>query len=117
MQRKARGEYVVPGPNFVWSVDGYEKLSQYGFQIYACIDAFSRYIIWIYVGKWHVFSTCLRLSPPVFSACLRLSSPPVYINIILRNCKPMRRVGYASVPRGSAHVRDDSCNYPIRSRC
>jgi len=34
--------YRVPGPNFVWSIDGYHKLSMYGIEIYAGIDAFSR---------------------------------------------------------------------------
>ena len=45
-QRKWR----PPGPNFIWSVDGYSKLDDYGIQIYACIDAYSRFIVWIYVG-------------------------------------------------------------------
>ena len=45
-----RGEFIVPGPNFMWSVDGHDKLSPYGIQIYAGIDAYSRFIIWIYVG-------------------------------------------------------------------
>lgn len=45
-----RGEFVVPGPNFIWSVDGYDKLKPYGIEIYACIDAYSRFIVWIYVG-------------------------------------------------------------------
>jgi hypothetical protein len=49
-QRKPRGEYIVEGPNAVWSVDGYEKLANWGIQIYAAIDAYSRYIIWFYVG-------------------------------------------------------------------
>jgi hypothetical protein len=40
----------VPGPNFLWSIDGYLKLALYGIEIYAAIDAYSRYIIWIYVG-------------------------------------------------------------------
>ena len=40
-QRKWR----PPGPNFIWSVDSYFKLDDYGIQIYAYIDAFSRYII------------------------------------------------------------------------
>ena len=38
------------GPNYVWSVDGHSKLDYVGIQIYACIDAYSRYIVWIYVG-------------------------------------------------------------------
>ncbi|KAI9779460.1 MAG: hypothetical protein M1816_001870, partial [Peltula sp. TS41687] len=49
MQRH-RGEYVVAGPNQLWSLDGYCKLEQYGFQVYAAIDAYSRYVVWCYVG-------------------------------------------------------------------
>lgn len=40
-----RTNFVVPGPNFLWCLDGYEKLKRYGFQVYACIDAYSRCII------------------------------------------------------------------------
>uniref|UniRef100_A0A8H7N332 Integrase core domain-containing protein n=1 Tax=Bionectria ochroleuca TaxID=29856 RepID=A0A8H7N332_BIOOC len=46
-----RGNFKVPGPNFLWSLDGYEKLKKFGFQIYACIDAYSRCIIWFFVGR------------------------------------------------------------------
>jgi Clr5 domain len=49
MQRH-RGEYIIPGPNFVWSVDRYLKLAPYDIEVYAAINAYSRYIIWIYVG-------------------------------------------------------------------
>ena len=42
---KPRGAYTVPGPNFVWSIDGHHKLSMYGIEIYAGIDAFSRCMI------------------------------------------------------------------------
>lgn len=37
---KQRGDFKVPGPNFLWSLDGYEKLKKFGFQIYGCIDAY-----------------------------------------------------------------------------
>jgi hypothetical protein len=47
---RRRGDYIVPGPDFCWSVDGYCKLEVYGIQIYAGIDAYSRCVIWIYVG-------------------------------------------------------------------
>jgi transposase InsO family protein len=40
----------VQGPNFVWSVDGYDKLSHWGFYVHGCIDAYSRYIIWLQIG-------------------------------------------------------------------
>jgi len=42
---KSRGGYTVPGPNFVWSIDGHHKLSIYGIVIYAGIDTFSRCVI------------------------------------------------------------------------
>ena len=47
---RARGCYIVPGPNYIWSIDGHLKLSNYGIQIYAAIDTYSSYIPWIYVG-------------------------------------------------------------------
>jgi hypothetical protein len=40
----------VPGPNYIWSSDGYDKLKPYGIEIYACVDAYSRCIMWIYIG-------------------------------------------------------------------
>ncbi|KAG6319636.1 hypothetical protein E4U44_006908 [Claviceps purpurea] len=46
-----RGNFRVSGPNFFWCLDGYEKLSQFGFQVYACIDAYSRFVVWLYVGR------------------------------------------------------------------
>lgn len=47
---RKRGQFIVKGPNRVWSIDGHDKLSRFGFQIYAAIDAYSRYIIWCYIG-------------------------------------------------------------------
>jgi len=44
------GRYEVKGPNLVWSIDGHDKLSRFGFEIYGCIDAYSWYIIWCYCG-------------------------------------------------------------------
>ena len=49
MQRHCR-EYIVPGLDFIWSIDGHDKLSAWGIEIYAGIDGYSRNIIWIYVG-------------------------------------------------------------------
>lgn len=41
MQRH-KGEYIVQGPNQIWSVDGYLILEPYGIEIYGGIDAYSR---------------------------------------------------------------------------
>jgi hypothetical protein len=45
-----RGRYMVKGPNRVWSIDGYDKLAPYGFQIYGFIDGYSRFMLGTYVG-------------------------------------------------------------------
>ena len=34
----------------VWSADGHDKLKDFGIEIYGIIDAYSRYIVFIYVG-------------------------------------------------------------------
>lgn len=54
-QRKSRtrqhtGVPPINGVNYAWSMDAYCKLEYFGFQIYACIDVHSRYIVWIYIG-------------------------------------------------------------------
>ena len=48
MQHKQQ-VYVVFDSNFVWFIDDYMKLESYDIEIYADIDAYSCYIIWIYV--------------------------------------------------------------------
>ncbi len=42
LQQLPKGSYHAHGPNFVWCVDGHHKLSMYGIEIYAAIDAYSR---------------------------------------------------------------------------
>lgn len=49
MKRRRLG-WTTPGPDFIWSIDGYEKLKAFGFQVYAGIDAHSRHIVWFYIG-------------------------------------------------------------------
>ncbi|PMD60768.1 uncharacterized protein K444DRAFT_721226 [Hyaloscypha bicolor E] len=48
--KAAREEYNIHGPNFVWSIDSYCKLRFCGIEIYAGIDAYSRFVPWIYIG-------------------------------------------------------------------
>src|SRR3954447_24126657 len=47
---RQRGKYLVKGPGRVVSVDGYDKLKPFGFEIYAFIDGYSRYILQLYIG-------------------------------------------------------------------
>jgi hypothetical protein len=47
---RQRSRYRVKGPNRVWSIDGHDKLTRFGIEIYGMIDAYSRFIIDCYVG-------------------------------------------------------------------
>ncbi len=43
--------YHSHGPNFVWHVDGYNKLKPFGIGRRGCIDGFSRSMIWLEAYK------------------------------------------------------------------
>ncbi|KAL5489557.1 hypothetical protein EMCRGX_G018664, partial [Ephydatia muelleri] len=42
--------YQNKGPNWCWHMDGYDKLKPFGFPIHACIDGFSRKVLWLEVA-------------------------------------------------------------------
>ncbi|EDO47548.1 predicted protein [Nematostella vectensis] len=46
-----RRVYRSLGPKSTWHADGYDKLKPYGFPMHACIDGFSRKVIWLYVTR------------------------------------------------------------------
>ena len=52
-QRKRRKlvkqKYRNPGPNYVWQLEGHDKLKFFGFSVHGCIDGFSRKLIWLEV--------------------------------------------------------------------
>lgn len=49
-KRLRRRVYHAKGPNFIWHIDGHDKLKPYGFSVHACIDGFSRRLIWLEIG-------------------------------------------------------------------
>lgn len=49
--RLKRRKYTTPGPNFLWHIDGWDKLKSYGFYVHGCADGFSRRILWLEVGS------------------------------------------------------------------
>ena len=53
-ERKARKlrrrVYRCPGPNHTWHIDGYDKLTPFGFGINGCIDGYSRRILFLRVS-------------------------------------------------------------------
>ena len=46
-----RRHYSAKGPNFIWHLDSYDKLTPYGIGINTCIDGYSRNILWLEAGK------------------------------------------------------------------
>ena len=46
-----RRRYGTPGPNFLWHVDGWDKLSPFGIFIHGAVDGFSRRILWLEVNS------------------------------------------------------------------
>lgn len=45
-----RRQYLSKGPNWLWHIDQYDKLSPFGIYISGCIDGFSRYVLWVEAG-------------------------------------------------------------------
>ncbi|TKS70609.1 hypothetical protein D9C73_005943 [Collichthys lucidus] len=50
-RRFVRRSYHSMGPNKIWHVNGYDKLTRFGISISGCIDGFSRKMMWLYCGK------------------------------------------------------------------
>lgn len=49
-KRLRRRECHTKGPNYIWHIDGHDKLKPFGFSIHGCIDGFSRRLIWLEVS-------------------------------------------------------------------
>lgn len=49
--RLRRRVYRCKGPNYLWHIDGYDKLKPFGFCIHGAIDGFSRRIVWLEVAS------------------------------------------------------------------
>ena len=45
--RLRRRNYRGRGSNYIWHVDGYDKLKPFCFRIHGCIDGYSRRILWL----------------------------------------------------------------------
>ena len=67
-KRLRRREYRAKGPNYIWHIDGYDKLKPFGFCVHGGIDGYSRRILWLEVG-------CTNNNPKIianyFTDCIR----------------------------------------------
>lgn len=50
-RRLRRRQYRSKGPNYIWHIDGYDKLKPYRFCVHGAIDGYSRRIMWLEVGR------------------------------------------------------------------
>lgn len=57
-QKLRRRIYQTLGPNYVWHINGFDKIEPYGFSIHECIGGYSRKIIWL---KASTSNKCLDL--------------------------------------------------------
>ena len=85
--RRHKGQFLVPGPNYQWCIDGHDKLKEYGFEIYAAIDAYSRCIIWLYIG--HSASTSLSVLKQYIEAVREYKVRPWFIQADLGSETPL----------------------------
>ena len=59
--QQTQDEYIVSDFNFIWLINDYCKLNMFEFKIYKIIDAYSQYIVWIYVEiSSHISISCLQ---------------------------------------------------------
>ena len=49
-RRLRRRKYHQPGLNYIWDIDGHDKLKPYGISTHRCIDGYARGIIWVEVA-------------------------------------------------------------------
>jgi hypothetical protein len=49
--RLRRRLYNAKGPNYLWHIDGYDKLKPFGFCIHGAIDGYSRCVLWLEVSS------------------------------------------------------------------
>lgn len=47
--RLRRRNYSIKGPNYLWHMDGWDKLKPFGFAVHGSIDRYSRKILWLEV--------------------------------------------------------------------
>jgi hypothetical protein len=71
-----KGEYIVPGPDYIWSIDGHNKLSPFRIDIYVYIDAYSRAIIWVYISISN--RTSHSVVQQYLITCARLGYIPIF---------------------------------------
>ncbi|CUS06670.1 unnamed protein product, partial [Tuber aestivum] len=96
-----RREFSIKGPNRILSIDGHNKLLRFGIEIYGAIDAYSRYIVWCYVGISN------RTAVSVNKQYLRLLRTTLHMPKLIRSDK-----GDETVLLAESHLSLRRANHP-----
>jgi len=99
----------VKGPNRVWSVDGHDKLKEYGFEIYGGIDGYSRFMLnyWVNhcnatevaVMKFYLATVALYGLPEVIR-----SDKGKETNLMTESHVKLQRRNHPSIPFHKAYI-------------
>ena len=73
-RKLVRRKNCNPGPNYVWHIDGHNKVKSFGFPVLGCIDGFSRKLIWLEVTSSNKVPGII--SPYYIKAVKRLKGVP-----------------------------------------
>ena len=92
-RRLRRRQYRSKGPNFIWHINGYDKLKSFGFCIHGAIEGYSRRILWLKVGKTN---NNPRVIASYFLECVKeLGGVP----LVIRGDQGTENVNVAAVQR------------------
>ena len=94
-----RRKYTSVGPNYMWHIDGYDKLKPFGFAIHGAIDGYSRKILWLHIGI--ISNNNPRVIASYYLRCvLRLSN---VIPMIVRSDRGSENVVLAGIQEYFRH--------------
>ena len=79
-RRLRRSRYGTPGPNFLWHVEGWDKLAPFGAFIHEAVDGFSRRILWLTVNSTNKDPSII--SSHYFNAVLQLEGVPKRLSCV-----------------------------------
>ena len=123
-RRIRRREYFSKGPNFIWHIDGYDKLMPFGFGIHGCIDGFSKKIIWLNVYRTNSDPTIVGMY--FVDAVEKMQGCPKFVradlgteNALVKQCQVVltRRVNSFLEGTSTGNQRIESLWGHLRRQC
>ncbi len=104
-KRLRRREYRNLGSNYLWHLDGYDKLKQFGMCIHGCVDGFSRKVLWMEVDKTNndpriVAGYYLNCVNELGCCPVRLRTDPGTENVVVKDLQQFLRRNHSDAYAG-----------------